>query len=81
MDWHEYEREIANYFRSEYPAASVTPNAKLMGKFSKIERQIDLLVEEQASDFTFRIAVDAKRYTERIDVKDFARNEPRQHVI
>ena len=48
----------------------ITPNVQLVGKFSKIERQIDLLVEDQASDFTFRIAVDAKHYTERIDVKD-----------
>ncbi len=69
-NWKEYEQEIAEYFRSEYPVAKITPNAHLVGKFSKIERQIDLLVEEQGSDFTFRIAVDAKHYTDRIDVKD-----------
>jgi hypothetical protein len=69
-NWKEYEQEIAEYFRSEYPAAKITPNAHLLGRFSKIERQIDLLVEEQATDFAFRIAVDAKHYTDRIDVKD-----------
>lgn len=69
-NWKEYEQEIAEYFRSEYPTAKITPNAHLVGKFSKVERQIDLLVEEQGSDFTFRIAVDAKHYTDRIDVKD-----------
>jgi len=69
-NWKEYEQEITDYFRSEYPAAKITPNARLTGKFSKIERQIDLLVEDQASDFTLRIAVDAKHYTERVDVKD-----------
>lgn len=68
--WKEYEKEIADYFRSEYPAATITANAKLMGRFSKTERQIDLLVEEQGSDFTFRIAVDAKHYSTPIDVKD-----------
>lgn len=70
MNWKEYEEEIVAYFRSDYPAATLTPNARLMGKFSKIERQIDLLIEEQASDFCFRVVVDAKQYSKRIDVGD-----------
>ena len=70
LDWQQYEQEIIAYFRSEYPTATIIGNAKLMGRFSKIERQIDLLVEEQASDFAFRIAVDAKHYDKRIDVQD-----------
>jgi len=69
-NWKEYEQEIADYFKSEYPKATITSSAHLIGRFSKIERQIDLLVEEQGADFTFRIAVDAKHYTDRIDVKD-----------
>ena len=56
-DWKEYEREIADYFRSEYPDALITPNAKIIGKFSKVERQIDLLIEDQASDLSFRVVV------------------------
>src|SRR5260370_40842719 len=70
LDWQEYEQEIMKYLRAEYPPATIIGNAKLMGRFSKIERQIDLLVEEQASDFVFRIAVDAKHYDKRIDVQD-----------
>lgn len=70
LDWKEYEQEITEYFHSEYPSARITPNAKVLGKFSKVERQIDLLVEEQASDFSFRIAVDAKHHDKRIDVND-----------
>src|SRR5579871_904462 len=69
-DWKEYEQEIVDYFRSEYPQAKITPDARLIGKFSKVARQIDLLVEDQASDFTLKIAVDAKHYADRIDVKD-----------
>jgi tetratricopeptide (TPR) repeat protein len=42
----------------------------LVGKFSKVERQIDLLIEEQASDFAFRIVVDAKHRGRKIDVGD-----------
>jgi tetratricopeptide (TPR) repeat protein len=69
-DWQQYEREIEEQFREAYPSARITPNAKLIGKFSKVERQIDLLIEEQASDFAFRIVVDAKYRGRKIDVVD-----------
>ncbi len=69
-DWQEYEREIEEQFREAYPSAQITSNAKLVGKFSKVERQIDLLIEEQASDFAFRIVVDAKHRGRKIDVGD-----------
>jgi tetratricopeptide (TPR) repeat protein len=70
VDWQQYEREIEEQFRSAYPSARITANAKLVGKFSKVERQIDLLIEEQASDFSFRIVVDAKHRGRKIDVGD-----------
>jgi tetratricopeptide (TPR) repeat protein len=70
VDWQQYEKEIETQFREAYPSARITPNAKLIGKFSKVERQIDLLIEEQASDFAFRIVVDAKYRGRKIDVGD-----------
>jgi hypothetical protein len=69
-DWQQYEREIEEEFRQAYPSAQITHNAKLVGKFSKVERQIDLLIEEHPSDFSFRIVVDAKYRGRKIDVKD-----------
>jgi hypothetical protein len=45
VDWQGYEREMTEQFRTNYPSAEITPNAKLPGKFSKVERQIDLLIE------------------------------------
>jgi hypothetical protein len=70
LTWREYEAEIAAYFRAEYPEALITANAKLPGRFSKIDRQIDLLVESQTSDLNIRLVVDAKHFKERIDVCD-----------
>jgi tetratricopeptide (TPR) repeat protein len=70
MDWKEYEQEIEKQFRDNYPSAEITRNAKVPGKFSKVERQIDLMIEEQASDFSFRIIVDAKHRGRKIDVAD-----------
>ena len=69
-DWQRYEREIEQQFRTAYPSARITPNAKITGKFSKVERQIDLLIEEEASDFSFRIVIDAKHRGRKIDVGD-----------
>ncbi|MFZ0947035.1 MAG: restriction endonuclease, partial [Candidatus Sulfotelmatobacter sp.] len=70
VDWQQYEREIEDQFRVAYPSARITANAKVIGKFSKVECQIDLLIEEQASDFSFRIAVDAKHRGRKLDVGD-----------
>lgn len=69
-DWKDYEREIFQEFRQAYPSAKITRNAKLLGKFSKVEREIDVLIEEQASDFSFRIVVDAKYRGRKLDVSD-----------
>jgi len=60
MDWKDYEKEIWDYFRSEYADAKFTPNAKVLGRFSKVERQIDLLIEGEFSDFKFRVVIDGK---------------------
>lgn len=70
MDWQQYEREIEEQFREAYPSARITHDAKVVGKFSKVERQIDLLVEDQVADLTFRIVVDAKFRGRKIDVGD-----------
>jgi Restriction endonuclease len=70
VDWKQYEQEIEHHFRTEYPTATITADAKLPGKLSKIDRQIDLLIEAQICDMRFRIIIDAKHYNRKIDVKD-----------
>jgi len=70
MDWKQYEKEIIDYFRSEYPDAILIPDAKITGKYSKIQRQIDLLVEGEMADFRFRVVIDGKYRDKKIDVND-----------
>lgn len=70
MDWKQYEKEIAEYFREEYPDARITADARLRGKSSNIERQIDLLIEQQVIDLPFKVVVDTKYRRNKIDVKD-----------
>jgi hypothetical protein len=70
MDWKEYEREIEEHFRAEYPSASITTNARVDGKFSGVPRQIDLLIDDLACDMSIRIVVDAKWRNHKLDVKE-----------
>jgi len=70
MDWKEYEKEISDYFHSEYPNAKFTPDAKILGRFSKAERQIDLLIDAEIADFKFRVVVDGKYRNKKIDIND-----------
>jgi hypothetical protein len=70
MDWKEYEGAIEAHFREEYPLARIKANAKLPGKFSRTDRQIDLLIEEDIVDYWFRIVVDGKYRNRKLDVKD-----------
>src|SRR2546425_4926628 len=70
LDWKEYEQEIETYFRSEYPSARISANVKIPGRLSRVGRQIDLLIEQEVCDLSFKIVVDAKFHKRKIDVKD-----------
>jgi hypothetical protein len=43
---------------------------KIIGRFSKIERQIDILIEDYVAGNRIRIVVDGKFFSTKIDVKD-----------
>jgi hypothetical protein len=70
MDWKDYENEIFQHFSTEYPKAVVTRDVKIIGRYSKVERQVDVLIDETIAGFHLKIAVDAKHKNKPIDVKD-----------
>ncbi len=70
MDWKQYEKEIFEYFSSEYPDADIKHNVMLVGRYSKVQRQIDILIEEYVAGNKFQIVIDAKYFSKNIDVKD-----------
>ena len=70
MDWKQYEDEILGHFRREFPNAKISGNAKVLGRFSKVERQVDVLVDDVLAGFSIRIAIDAKHRGRPIDVVD-----------
>jgi len=70
MNWKDYEIEIHTQFQEMYPDAEITYNTTLLGRYSKIERQIDVLIEDYVAGNRIRIIVDGKFFSENIDVKE-----------
>lgn len=70
MNWRDYEKEIHQQFQEMYPEAEITHNTTLPGRYSKIDRQIDVLIEDYVAGDRIRIMVDGKYFSENIDVKE-----------
>lgn len=69
MDWKEYEKEIFEHFKGQYPTAEITLDARKTGLYSKAERQIDILIEQYVAGNRITIAIDGKYLNRRVDVK------------
>jgi hypothetical protein len=70
VDWKLYEEEIYQHFAEEFPSACIVRDARIIGRYSKVERQVDVLIEGTIAGFRLRIAIDAKHRSRRIDVTD-----------
>jgi predicted helicase len=70
MHWRDYEKEIFQYFKTLYPDCKISYDVKKKGKYSKQNRQIDVLVEATVADFPIILIVDAKYYSKKVDVKE-----------
>ena len=70
MSWRKYEKLILKYFQETYPEANILFDQKIQGKYSKVSRQIDILIEGEIAGYPIRIAVDCKCFSKRIDVKE-----------
>lgn len=69
MDWKKYEKEIYEHFLSQFPEAEITLDARKIGLYSKVERQIDILIEQYIAGNRLSIALDGKYYNKKVDVK------------
>ncbi|MEO5690423.1 MAG: restriction endonuclease [Burkholderiaceae bacterium] len=70
MNWKDYEQAIVLHFQNEFPDATVQKNAHLVGRYSGVSRQVDVLVTGTVADFEQRIVIDAKHRKRPIDVTD-----------
>ena len=69
MDWKKYEEEIYEYFHSQYPDAEITLDTKKVGLYSKVERQLDVLIEQYIAGNRLSIVIDGKYFNKKVDVK------------
>jgi hypothetical protein len=71
MNWREYEKTIHEYLTRQYPEFEILHNQTVLGKMSKSNRQIDILIEGNIAGYHIRIVIDSKYYKDtKIDVKD-----------
>lgn len=69
MNWKKYEQEILKYFQETFPETQISFDRKIVGRYSKVERQIDILLEGEIAGYEIRIIVDCKYFSKNIDVK------------
>lgn len=69
MNWKNYEKEICQYFSDNYPGASIKNDVIINGRYSKKDRQVDILIEDEVAGYPIKMAVDAKNFSNKIDVK------------
>ena len=69
MDWKKYETEIFENFKEAYPNTKISYNQEIVGRYSKVKRQIDVLIEGRIAGKKLRIVLDGKYYSKKIDVK------------
>jgi hypothetical protein len=65
----ELELLVAKIQRSLAPKAKVTHDARLAGRKSQRQRQIDVLVEDKIGHYGIMIVIDCKDYSRPVDVK------------
>jgi hypothetical protein len=69
MNWKDYENEILDCFCEQFPNAEISHNVTILGRYSKVQRQIDVLIEDYVAGNRMRIIVDGKYFSKNIDVK------------
>lgn len=69
MDWKDYEGAVFSRLKEDYPNAEITLNAKIKGVYSKVIRQIDVLIEAYVAGNRIRIIFEAKYFNKKINVK------------
>src|SRR6266487_3446785 len=66
--WQDYEKMVARIYQELEPLATVTHDDKIIGKESKIERQIDVSIRAKVAGHEILIIVQAKDYKKRPDI-------------
>ena len=69
MNWRDYEAEILSYLQNQFPNDDLRPDQRLLGRYSKAHRQIDILMANHIARYPVRGVVDCKCFAMKVDVK------------
>jgi hypothetical protein len=69
MDWREYEKQIFGEFYKKYPEHQLLYDQKLLGRYSRVPRQIDILVRSNVAEVEVIGVFDCKCFDKNVDVK------------
>ncbi len=67
-DWKKLEQLAAEIQAQLSPTSKISHNIKVPGRHSHIDRQIDVLIEDQVGQFPIRIAIECKDHSAPLDV-------------
>lgn len=70
MNWKEYEFLVFDQIKDYYKDANFEFNSMILGKYSKGQRQCDIIIKQKIDNQIITILVDAKYYSKKLDVKD-----------
>jgi len=69
MNWKKYENQILEIFEEEFPNSQIKADVKIRGRYSKVLRQCDVLIEDYVAGHRMRILIDGKLFNKKVNVK------------
>jgi len=67
--WKEYEQQVFDEFQEKYPNQTIQFDQKITGRYSKVKRQIDVLITAELADSVQIGVFDCKKFKNRINVR------------
>jgi hypothetical protein len=67
--WRQYEEQVFAEFRRRYPGQDILFDQQLVGRHSRVRRQVDILVRSRLADVEVIGAFDCKHFKSRVDVQ------------
>ena len=68
-DWKKYEQQIFEEFSTKYPESLLKYDQNIVGRFSKVPRQVDILINASIANTELLGIFDCKMFNKKIDVK------------
>lgn len=67
--WKNYEKEVHDWFSVKYPEHEILYDQRIPGRYSRVSRQVDILVRFHAPETPMIGVFDCKFFSKNVDVK------------